>query len=169
MVATRRPRRVPLLAVFLLLGLQLPGTHGAAVAQERSGPTENPDAPSYVQPPAEIARMLRTDKNYATLSYISPDRDHFLIPHVDELSTLALMARPTYRLGELELRPETDRLWHLDTYGIDGFRFYSLGERRFIDVELPEGSFASDFTWSPEGDRMAFLAHLPSHTEAWVA
>jgi dipeptidyl aminopeptidase/acylaminoacyl peptidase len=140
-----------------------------ALAQEREGPTENLDTPGYVQPPAEIARMLRSDKNYATLEYMSPDGDHFLVPHVDELSTLELMSRTTYRLAELELRPATDRLWHLDTYGIDGFRFYSLGARRFIDVDLPEGSFASDFTWSPDGARIAFLAHLPSHTEAWVA
>lgn len=28
----------------------------------------------------------------------------------------------------LELRPETDRLWHLDTYGIYDFRFYSLSQ-----------------------------------------
>jgi dipeptidyl aminopeptidase/acylaminoacyl peptidase len=165
MYPTRRSSRHAL--VFLscaLLGLAAP-----ASSQQRAGPTENPDAPLYAQPPAEIARMLRTDKNYATLDYVSPDGDHFLVPHETELSTLELMSKPTYRLAELELRPGTDRLWHLDTYGIDGFRFYSLGERGFVDVELPAGSFASDFTWSPDGSRIAFLAHLPSHTEAWVA
>ena len=113
--------------------------------------------------------MLRSDKNYATLSYVSPDGNHFLIPHVNELSTLDLMSKETYRLGELELRPETDRLWHLDTYGVDGFRFYSLSQRSFIDVEIPPGSFASDFTWSPDGTQMAFLVHLPHHTEVWTA
>ena len=140
-----------------------------AQAQEREGPTENPDASRYVQPPADIARMLQTDKNYARLEYVSPDGDHFLVPHVTELSTLELMSKTTYRLGELELRPQTDRLWHLDTYGIDGFRFYSLSRRAFVDVALPDGSFASDFTWSPDGSRIAFLAHLPSHTEVWIA
>jgi dipeptidyl aminopeptidase/acylaminoacyl peptidase len=113
--------------------------------------------------------MLRSDKNYATLDYMSPDGDHFLVTHETELSTLELMSRETYRLAELELRPGTDRLWHLDTYGIDGFRFYSLGGRAFVDVDLPAGSFASDFTWSPDGSRIAFFAHLPTHTEAWVA
>jgi dipeptidyl aminopeptidase/acylaminoacyl peptidase len=149
---------------FLLLVLGQP-----VFAQNREGPTENPDASSYTQPPAEIARMLQSDKNYATLDYMSPDGDHFLIPHETELSTLELMSKTTYRLAELELRPQTDRLWHLDTYGIDGFRFYSLDERRYIDAELPAGSFASDFTWSPEGAQVAFLAHLPTHTEVWVA
>lgn len=158
------PRRT-LLSVLALAAALAP----ALWAQEREGPTENPDASAYVQPPAEIARMLRTDNSYASLDYASPDGDHFLVPHATELSTLELMSRTTYRLGELEVRPRTDRLWHLDTYGIDGFRFYSLERRRFIDVDLPAGSFASDFTWSPEGSRIAFLAHLPSHTEVWVA
>jgi hypothetical protein len=157
-------RRALTIAFLLSVGLA-----PAAFAQVRSGPTENLDASSYMQPPAEIARILQTDKNYATLDYMSPDGDHFLVAHVDELSTLDLMSRQTYRLGELEIRPRTDRLWHLDTYGIDGVRIYSLSARRYVDVTLPDGSFASDFTWSPDGARVAFLAHLPSHTEAWVA
>ena len=151
------------MAIAFLLVAALP-----VLSQEREGPRANPDTASYIRPPAEIERILQSDKNYATLEYMSPDGDHFLIPHINELSTLELMAKETYRLGELELRPQTDRLWHLDTYGIDGFRFYSLERRRFIDVDLPAGSFASDFTWSPDGSRMAFLAHLPTHTEAWV-
>ena len=160
--------RAPSIHLVLLFGssLLLPLQ---ASAQEREGPTENPDLPSYIQPPPEIARILQSDKNYATLDYMSPDGDHFLVTHETELSTLDLMSRPTYRLAELELRPATDRLWHLDTYGIDGFRFYSLNQRAFTTVELPAGSFASDFTWSPDGSRLAFIAHLPSHSELWVA
>lgn len=154
---------------LLFLTLLAVGVGAPIGAQQNGAPTENPDASTYVQPPAEIARILRTDKNYATLDYASPDGTHFLVPHVNELSTLALMSKTTYRLAELELRPQTDRLWHLDTYGVDGFRFYSLATRRYIDVELPEGAFASDFTWSPDGARIAFLGHLPTHTEVWVA
>lgn len=160
--------RSPSLPLILFVGssllLPLP-----AYTQDREGPTENPDHPSYVQAPPEIARILQSDKNYATLDYMSPDGDHFLVTHETELSTLELMSRTTYRLGELELRPATDRLWHLDTYGIDGFRFYSLRDREFTEVALPAGSFASDFTWSPDGSRVAFIAHLPSHSELWVA
>lgn len=135
----------------------------------QDAPTANLDASSYVTPPAEIQRILETDKNYSTLEYMSPDGDHFLVPVINELSTMALMSKETYRLGELELRPETDRLWHLDTYGIYDFRFYSLGSQSFVEVDLPAGSFASDFTWSPDGERVAFLAHLPTHTEVWTA
>jgi len=158
------------LVCAVLVGAVLGGaplTSSVLVAQD--APTTNPDADRYVLPPASVQELFETDKNYATLSYMSPDGEHFVVPHVTELSTLELMSRKTYRLGELELRPQTDRLWHLDTYGIDGLRFYSLERRRFVDVELPEGSFASDLTWSPDGSRMAFLAHLTGGTEVWTA
>lgn len=161
-----RVRAGLLVVVVSAISVSLPTT---ALAQDREGPTENPDAAGYVLPPASIQEIFETDKNYATLQYMSPDGDHFLVPHVNELSTLDLMSRETYRLAELELRPQTDRLWHLDTYGIDDFSFYSLSERRTVDVDLPSGSFASDFTWSPDGSQIAFLAHLPSHTEVWIA
>ena len=168
-------RRLNVRVVRLVQGLVLALTVGAAFlttqlpAQEPAAPTANPDASGYVLPPASIQRLFETDKNYATLDYLSPDGDHFLVPHVTELSTLDLMSRTTYRLAELELRPATDRLWHLDTWGVDGFRFYSLNERRYIDADLPAGSFASDFTWSPDGSQIAYLAHLTTHTEVWTA
>ena len=129
----------------------------------------NPDADRYVLPPESIERLFETDKNYVTLNYMSPDGDHFVVPWVTELSTRDLMSRETYRLAELELRPQTDRLWHLDTYGIYGLRFYSLSKKRFTEVDLPEGAFVSDLTWSPDGAQIAFLAHLTVGTEAWVA
>ena len=158
------------LLLALLIGASLAvapvGTH-ALSAQD--APATNPDADHYVLPPASIQELFDTDKNYATLNYMSPDGDHFVVPHVTELSTLEIMSRETYRLAELEIRPRTDRLWHLDTYGIDGLRFYSLSGKRFVDVDLPEGSFASDLTWSPDGSRLAFLAHLTGGTEVWTA
>lgn len=140
----------------------------AAAQQATEAPAVNPDRDSYVLPPAEVRRILETDKNYASLENPSPDGTHFLVPVVNELSTLELMSKPTYRLAELELRPATDRLWHLDTYGIYDLRFYSLAERDFIEVDIPAGAFVSDLTWSPAGERMAYLLHLPGGTEVWT-
>ena len=123
----------------------------------------------YVQPPPPIAEFFRRDANFATLDAPSPDGRHFLVPLATQLSTLERMARPTYRLGELEIRPATDRLWHLDTYGITGLRIYDLEARQFRTVTLPANSFVSDPVWSPDGARLAFLAHLPGGTEVWTA
>ncbi len=123
----------------------------------------------YILPDPSVQELFDTDRNYATLDHMSPDGDHFLIPFHTELSTLERMAEETYRLAMLEIRPRTDRRWRLDTFGIYGFRVYSLSEREFQDFELPDGAFGSDFMWSPDGHRLAFLAHLRSGTQLWVA
>ena len=123
----------------------------------------------YIQPPAPIADFFRRDANFATLDTPSPDGRYFLVPSATQLSTLELMSRPTYRLAELEIRPATDRLWHLDTYGIYGLRIYDLEARRFREAKLPAKTFLSDMMWSPDGKRVAFLAHLPGGTQVWTA
>src|SRR5690606_12477025 len=89
-------------------------------------------------------------------------------PRSTELSTLELMSRPTYRLAELEIRPAKDRLWHLDTYGIIGLSIYDLEEREQHDVRIPGNTFLSDIVFSPDGRRVAFLAHGPERTELWT-
>lgn len=124
---------------------------------------------TYTLPPAIVQDMFSRDPSYAVLDAPAPGMRHFLVPRATELSTLELLSKPTLRLAELELRPATNRLWHLDTYGITGLRIYDLEQRAWRDVELPAGTFASDMVWSPEGDRVAFLAHLPGRTEVWTA
>ena len=154
-----------LLSVVLTAVLALAPHAGSAQDDAHA----NPDADRYVLPPPSLQALLETDKNYASLNYVSPDGDHFVVSVVNQLSNLELMSKETYRLGELQIRPQTDRLWHLDTYGIYGLRFFSLSRRRFVDVDLPDDAFVSDLTWSPDGSRMAFLAHLPGGTEVWTA
>lgn len=123
----------------------------------------------YVLPPAAVQDLLARDPNFVTLDRPSPDRDHFLVPLYTPFSTLERMARQTYRLGMLEVRPSVDRSWHLDTFGIYGMKFYSVDLRAFVDVPLPPDVFLSDFMWSPGGDRIAFLLHEAGRTRVWVA
>lgn len=125
--------------------------------------------PGYILPPERVQEIFATDKNFATLDHPSPDGQHFAVPHVTELSTLDQVSEPTLRLAMLELRANVDRPWHLDIYGLDGLRLYSMAERAFSEVELPEGAFISDLMWSPDGARIAFLAHLRERTEVWSA
>ena len=162
---TTGPRRLG--ASLVVFGLLILWSVAPAGAQQvdRFQPEEG-----YVLPPAQVQEFFERDTNRATLSQLGPDGNHFFVPLSTELSTLERMAETTYRLAGLEMRPQRDRLWHLDTYGIYGFRVYSLAARDFTDVELPEEAFGSDFMWSPEGDRIAFLTHLRDDaTELWSA
>jgi len=177
--APPRPRaRRALPHVVLLLGGLAPAVAAAQPAARPSAAAERDSSARlavleaearYETPPAPIAEFFRRDASFATLDAPSPDARRFLVPKWTQLSTLALMSRPTYRLAELEIRPATDRLWHLDTYGVNGLRIYDLSSREFRTVALPANTFVSDMVWSPDGARVAFLAHLPAGTEVWTA
>ncbi len=131
---------------------------------------QQPDPrPGYVLPPTAVQDLFATDPNFATLDHISPDGNHFAIPLSTELSTLDEVGEETLRLGMLEIRARTDRPWHLDIYGLYGLRFYSLSDRAFTDVDLPDDIHISDLMWSPDGSQLAFLAHLEDATQAWIA
>ena len=162
----RRLRLVPpalWLAVVAAAASPLAAQEGAEEASGLDIP------PGYVLPGETVRDLFGSDPNYATLDHASPDGDHFVVPLSTELSTLAEVGEETLRLGMLEIRARTDRPWHLDIYGLYGFRFYSLSARAFTDVDLPEGIYVSDLMWSPDGARLAFLAHLEDRTEVWIA
>ena len=149
------------------LAAQLPASRPARASAEQVAQQEA-DA-RYLQPPAPIADFFRRDASIPVLDAPSPDGRYYLVPRATQLSTLERMSRPTYRLAELEIRPAADRLWHLDTFGLTGLRIYDLRARQYRAVALPANTFVSDPMWSPDGTKVAFLAHLPGGTEVWTA
>jgi dipeptidyl aminopeptidase/acylaminoacyl peptidase len=167
MIIAGKSARLVATLMIAALALPLQAQNDTTAPADESAREEA--AVRYIQPPAPIGEFFHRDPNWATLNAPSPDGRYFIVPHATQLSTLELMSRPTYRLAELEIRPATDRLWHLDTYGIDGLRIYDMTARRFRDVTLPESTFVSDMIWSPDGTKLAFLAHLPRGTQVWTA
>ncbi len=131
-----------------------------------SAQAQGPD--SYVMPNETISGLIDRDPHYDRLEALSPDGDLFMVPVRQEFSSLELMSQRTLRLGMLELCPDVNREWRLSTYGIKGLRLYSLSQRRFVEAQLPEGILISDMTWSPDGKRIAFLAHLSQGSQVWT-
>jgi dipeptidyl aminopeptidase/acylaminoacyl peptidase len=159
-------------SLFVVLALASAGTRAAAQTVAAPPAVKQPaaiTAGGYVLPPAPVQELFRRDKNLAALDQLSPDGDHFAVPHFQELTDLQLMSRKTYRLAMLEFCPELNRDWRHCTYGNDGLQIFSLSTRRFVDVALPAGTFVSDLRWSPDGARLAFLAHLPAVSQVWIA
>lgn len=161
----RTPRLVarPILYAFLTLT----ATTIAGVQPLAAQPSMRDDR--YVLPNETVQDLFRRNKNLATLDNLSPDGDHFLIPQFQELTDLKLMSQKTYRLAMLEFCPEVNREWRLATYGNYALDIYSLSEKRRYPVRLPEGIFVSDMRWSPDGRKLAFVAHLADASYVWIA
>ncbi|MBM3789088.1 MAG: hypothetical protein FJW35_01925 [Acidobacteria bacterium] len=124
---------------------------------------------SFLAPPDLIQSILNRNNHYDTLDNLSPDGDHFVIPVDRYFSSFELMSQKTYRLAMLEFCPEVNREWRLSTYGTKGLKIYSLSGKNSVDVRVPDGILISDMTWSPDGKKLAFLAHLRRGSQAWVA
>lgn len=124
---------------------------------------------SYLLPPESIQNLLVRDTNTVTLDNLSPDGDHFLIPVNRAYSTLKLMTQRTLRLGMLEICPDVNREWRLSTSGVTGLKIYSLKQKKTWALQVPANAFFSDMVWSPDGDQIAFLAHLPEGSQVWTA
>ncbi len=147
-----------LAAVLILLTPSLQAEEGTPKFEEK-----------YLLPPQEVQDILTADMHFDTLNALGPDGEHFMIPVNGEFSTLKLMTQRTLRLGMLEICPDVNREWRLSTYGTTGVKFFSLGRKTSWEAEIPENTFISDMTWSPDGKQLVFLAHLPQGTQVWLA
>jgi dipeptidyl aminopeptidase/acylaminoacyl peptidase len=123
----------------------------------------------YLLPPDLVQDILNRPSHYDTLDTLSPDKTHLMIPIDADFSSLELMTQKTYRLAMLEFCPDVNREWRLSTSGTIGLKIFSLVQKKSLMVELPDDLFISDMIWSPDGKKIAFLAHLPQGTQVWTA
>ena len=124
---------------------------------------------TYLKPDESIQDILTRDKHYDELQALGPDKIHFMIPIQRRFSSLELMSQKTYRLAMLEFCPDVNREWRLSTSGTKGLQIYSLEKRDSWMIDLPEDILISDMTWSPDGKKIAFLAHLKNGSQVWTA
>ena len=104
-------------------------------------------------PPQDVIDIV--DAPDAPVPSLSPDRRHLLLLHRESLPPLAELARPMERLAGLRLDAATNGRHGPRT--VVGLSVLDLdtGEERRIDTPADAG--LSNFAWSPDGSRAAFL------------
>lgn len=162
---TRRPTSRTPWAAALLAGVAALGIGIPAEAQE------NPiHAEGFLEPSEEIAQgVLAPRYERVTLTSLAPDGEHFLHTESGGPTPMERLARPHYNLGGLYVDKNANRSRRLTTRGSERVALVDWRDGSETDVEIPSGARASATSWSPDGERMAFLAHYEEESHVYVA
>lgn len=163
---TKRPALGFFLALALTLGLALPQA-------EAQGQGYNPDsilkAEGYLTPPDTIMQAALAPR-WLNFSYSNANADGswFLQTVSDGLPGIAAYSKPYHELGGQFIDFAAHRSRSLTTRNSAGLRLRSLdGETR--EIEVPQGARVSRAQFSPDGQKVAFLALYDDATHIYVA
>ncbi|MGH7444127.1 MAG: TolB family protein, partial [Longimicrobiales bacterium] len=139
-------------AASVLMGLLATASHAAA--QE-----------PYRQPPQEIVDIL--DAPTLPRVSVSPDRESLLLSERSSMPTIAEMAEPILRIAGTRINPA-----RTSSAGIPrtiGLRVKAVDGSAERVIATPANASIGWTSWSPDGDRIAFLNMLDDGVELWVA
>ena len=123
------------------------------------------DEEVYRLPPQDIVDIV--DAAPSPFTSLSPDRRHLLLLHRKALPSIAELARPMERLAGLRLDAATNG--RHGPASVSGLSVIDLESDETRDFDTPDGAGLSDFTWSPDGTKAAFLVTRGDAIALWVA
>jgi dipeptidyl aminopeptidase/acylaminoacyl peptidase len=123
-------------------------------------------ATGYQMPPQVLADMIDAPPTPGVA--LSPDKAWLLLLERPGLPPIAEVAEPELRLAGLRINPRTNgpsREWSLD-----GLTLQRLRDGKQIPVTgLPEGARITGVSWSPDGERFAWVANVDESLSLWYA
>ncbi len=128
----------------------------AAIGQGNNG---------YQRPPEEIAALLEAPQTPGAV--ISPDKNWMALLDKSDYPTIEELSRPELRIAGLRINPENFGPSR-GIYSI-GIRFKSFKDMKEYTVEgLPSNLQVSNFQFSPDSRKVAFLHTSANQIQLWV-
>ncbi|MEX0891312.1 MAG: prolyl oligopeptidase family serine peptidase [Gemmatimonadota bacterium] len=151
-------------ALLLALAPQL-------AAQEANGLPAEFTSEQWLTPPPEIADAVLAPRHLnVTLSNRSPEGSLFLNSVGQGLADMADYARPHVYLGGLQVDTAANRSRRFTARHDQAIELIRWETGQKTVVERPQGSLGiSSASWSPDGSRIAYMAHFPNATYLYVA
>ena len=145
-------------------------TFGSTVqAQDMNGDPQI-TTEAFLRPASNIADAVMAPRHLnVTLGNPSPDGMHFLNQQGDGPPTMAMFAKPFYRLGGLQIDYVANRSRSLTTRSGVRLLVTHRESGEVTTIEGPDGARVSGAVWSPDGSTIAFFAHAADETHIYTA
>lgn len=157
----RRSRlALPFLLAVTAVGAQQPDAWDpkAILAAER-----------FVRPPEAIERIVMTPRVDIRLDRLNADRTWALRTTGADRGAIAAYGAPHIYLGGLNLDLRANRARELMVSTRTGLVVVDPRTGTTRPLQTPAGATISSETWSPRGDRIAYIANFPTASHAYVA
>lgn len=161
--------RSPLTRSLRAALLALPIAALPLFAQSAPDPWDVLRTETFVRPSARVTEMILAPRTNISFSDLSPDGRAAVRPTGPGRGSIAAYGRPHLYLGGLQVDAAANRARALTTVASTGLEVADprTGTTRRIDT--PSGATVSEPTWSPDGARLAYLAHFENATHLYIA
>ncbi len=146
------PRALSVLLALTAVLFCLPGLAGAAL--------------DYQMPPQVLADII--DAPPTPSVYLSPDKAWLLLLERPGYPSIEEVAQPEMRLAGLRINPRSNGPSR--ARNLSGLSFQRLNDGKIVPVTgFPEGAYITGPSWSPDGQRIAFVINHHDQLSLWYA
>lgn len=153
----------------LLRALLLSALAPLAVFAQARDPWTTLRAETWQRPAENIERMILTPRVDISFDNLSPDGRYAVRLTGPGRGAIAQYGAPHLWIGGLQVDHQANRNRSLQTAQHTGLTLADprTGETRAL--QMPANAKVSDPVWSPDGSKIAYLAHFPTATHLYVA
>lgn len=120
----------------------------------------------YQKPPKDILDLV--DVDLAPSVWMDDDRDYMLMRERNAFKSITELSEKEMRLGGLRINPKTNTGSRTRYYNNVRVRYLKSDNQTPVDVSgLPENPRLSNFSWSPDQEKIAFTHTIESGLELW--
>lgn len=124
----------------------------------------------YIRPPKEIEEVVTAPwYRNSGIGNLNPARTRYIVSVSAGLPKLVDLARPFHNLGGTQIDYRANRARSASFRRVTALEVKPLGTGNTVTITPPKGASIASPAWSPDGTKIAYLAHFDQATYIYVA